>query len=99
MLWLAQASAILAIRLTQVGAVATTVSVTTPILNLHFLHFLQQALMNEFEVPALCVLALPLPYCTFLAFLRVLGLISDLVTSFLTPPALITRPIPLTHPR
>src|SRR5882757_3306993 len=31
MLWLAQASAILAIRLAQVGAVATAVSVPTPI--------------------------------------------------------------------
>jgi hypothetical protein len=31
MLWLAQASAILAIRLAQVGAVATVVSVPTPI--------------------------------------------------------------------
>jgi hypothetical protein len=32
MLWLAQAAAILAIRLTQVGAVATAVSSSTPIL-------------------------------------------------------------------
>ena len=55
--------------------------------------------MNEFEIPALCVLALPLPRCTYLCFPRVLGLISDLVTSFLTPPALIIRLIPPTHLR
>lgn len=55
--------------------------------------------MNELEIPALCVLAFPFPRCTHLSFPHVLGLISDLVTSFLTPPALIIRPIPPTHPR
>jgi len=55
--------------------------------------------MNEFEIPALCVLALPLPRCTYLSFPRVLGLISDLGASFLTPQALIIRPIPPTNPR
>jgi hypothetical protein len=39
MLWLAQASAILAISLAQVGAVATAVSIPTPFLNLHLLQF------------------------------------------------------------
>lgn len=55
--------------------------------------------MNEFEIPALCVLALPLPRRTYFSFPRVLGLISNPVTSFLTPPVLVIHPIPPHHPR